>query len=207
MEIKESAPVWLIVGILLGGFVEAVVSEYRAYKESRGIALALAAELRALRQLVTWRQYLALLDERITNLQDLNHVIQIDDIFSIRVTQKYFNVFDSVSAKIGILDELSTRVVETYALIKAMLEDLDQLNALHQAAINKVATNAINATPPLPFIALPPVMIFNSEQHVRAELLRLTQDVRTLLGRLLASQVIDELTQWASLGWLGRWLI
>jgi hypothetical protein len=208
MEITASAPLWLIVGILLGGFVEFTVSEYRAYKESRGIALALAAELGALRQLVTWRQYLALLDERITNLQNTDRKMQIEDIFSVRITQKYFTVFESACAKIGVLDELSASVVETYALIKAMLEDIDQLNVLYQAAIKNEVESAVAVSPlQLPFIAFSPLMIFQNEQHLRAELLRLTQDVRTLLGRLLESKIIDALQQWATLGRLGRWLI
>jgi len=147
MEITASAPLWLIVGILLGGFVEFTVSEYRAYKESRGIALALAAELGALRQLVTWRQYLALLDERITNLQNTDRKMQIEDIFSVRITQKYFTVFESACAKIGVLDELSASVVETYALIKAMLEDIDQLNVLYQAAIKNEVESAVAVSP------------------------------------------------------------
>lgn len=205
VEITTSAPLWLIVGVLLGGLVEVIVQQISAYKESRGIALALAAELGALRELVIWRQYSTLLDERIAALQNPDHVFYVQDIFAIHLTQKYFTVFESVSAKIGFLGDLSARVVGTYALIKAMLEDLDQLNALHQALINSIGTNPDPALGPS--ILLPPVTVFYNEPHMRTELLRLMQDVRTVLDRLLKSQVVDELTQWAALGWLGRWII
>jgi hypothetical protein len=51
-----------IAGTLLGGVVNALVGRYAAFKESKGVALAIRAEIEALVRLATYRNYIALTD-------------------------------------------------------------------------------------------------------------------------------------------------
>jgi hypothetical protein len=58
----------LIVGLLLGGVVNAAVQRYAAFKESKGVALALRAEIQALVKVATFRNYIGITDTMIARL-------------------------------------------------------------------------------------------------------------------------------------------
>lgn len=147
-----SAPIWLIIGILLGGLVaglvDVVVGEYRADKEGRGIARALAAELGAMLTLAQVQRYGEGLDAILLRLRmrDPNQALTLEDIFAIRVTQDYFTVFTAVAPKLGMLENLSGEVVTTYSVIKSFLEDAAALANASDALI-RGEKNPLHHTP------------------------------------------------------------
>jgi hypothetical protein len=58
------------VGALLGGVVRAAVDRYASFVESKGMAVALRAEVEAILQLVEARRYLSEVTEHISRLQN-----------------------------------------------------------------------------------------------------------------------------------------
>jgi hypothetical protein len=95
------------VGALLGGVVRAAVDRYAVFVESKGMAVALRAEIEAILQIVEARQYLSLVTRRIERLQNPTYTPTLDDVFNIRVSQEYFVVFHALCPKIGLLGPLS----------------------------------------------------------------------------------------------------
>jgi hypothetical protein len=45
---KDNSIVWLLIGMLLGGVINAAVRRYATFKEGKGIALALQGEITAI---------------------------------------------------------------------------------------------------------------------------------------------------------------
>src|SRR5690242_12353175 len=86
-----------VSGTLFGGVVQARVREYGRFKEARGIARALRAEILSLRKLVESREYVRILDLMIGRMSDMSHEIVPQDIFSIRVKQDYLEIFHACS--------------------------------------------------------------------------------------------------------------
>jgi hypothetical protein len=124
-----------IAGTLLGGVVNALVGRYAAFKESKGVALAIRAEIEALVRLATYRNYIALTDAIIVRLNDPTHVIDISDVFSVRVEEDYFSVFHALSPKLGLLGPLASSVVLAYAATKSLLDDLHSLRDMAQPVV------------------------------------------------------------------------
>jgi hypothetical protein len=121
------------VGALLGGVVRAFVDRYTVFEESQGMAVALKAEIEALLQIIHYREYVRLVTERISRLQDATDTLTRDDnVFNIRVSQEYFTVFHAVCPKIGLLGSLSTPVVRLYTVGKSLVEDLHYLAEIYE---------------------------------------------------------------------------
>jgi hypothetical protein len=99
------------VGALLGGVVRAAVDRYASFVESKGMAVALRAEVEAILQLVEARRYLSEVTEHISRLQNPTSTPTLDDVFNIRVSQDYFVVFHALCPKIRLLGPLSGQVV------------------------------------------------------------------------------------------------
>jgi hypothetical protein len=126
------APVWVTllgvgVGTLLGGVISALTSRYAAFKEAKGIAAALRAEIDSILLMISKRRYIEGLTEVIARLTDPAHILTLADIPSISVTQDYFSVFHATASKIGMLGELSGPITRLYVFGKGLIEDLDTL--------------------------------------------------------------------------------
>ena len=189
------ALLWIILGAVLGGLIQAVINWYSAFRESQGIALALAAELRALRDLATFRQYLALSDQIVGRLNEVGHIVNIGDIFAISITQDYFSVFNSVSSKIGLLGKHSGEVVAVYTFIKALFEDFAQLQIRRDDFLDPA--RLLNSGNPINQDSLPA-----ANEAVRMILLELTQNMRTLIGRLIDNPITDTLETYSRKRWM-----
>ena len=189
------ALLWIILGAVLGGLIQAVINWYAAFRESQGIALALAAEVRALHDLATFRQYLDLSDQIVGRLNEVGHVVNIGDIFAISITQDYFSVFNSVSSKIGLLGANSGEVVAVYTFIKALFEDFAQLQIRRDDFLDPA--RLLNVGNPIDQQHLPAV-----NEAVRIILLELTQNIRTLIGRLMTNPIIDTLETYSRKRWM-----
>ncbi len=108
-----------IVGILLGGLVQAAVDRYAAFKEGKGIAVAIRAELEALLKVwdrANWREEIKEIIER---LEIADNKLTPDDFFTFDVNPKPFQVFDSLCHKVWLLGDLSAQIVGVYVLGKA----------------------------------------------------------------------------------------
>ncbi len=114
----------LLVGALLGGVVNAAVSRYAEFKEAKGIARALHAEVQALVALVVFRRYGPEAQTRIARLTDTTHVLNDDDVFAVRITRDYFNVFSHTSGRLGLLPDLAHEVVSAYYPAQALMEEI-----------------------------------------------------------------------------------
>lgn len=169
------------VGALLGGLIQALVQRYAAFRESKGMAAALRAEITSVVALVEHREYIEHLDEMIGRLQNSTHQPTLEDLFAIRITQDYFTVFNSLCPKIGLLGDLSGRIVRLYVLAKGVIEDFSELRDLRERALaGQVALQ-------------------------REGLLQFTQAVRALLWRILdeAPQLIHDLAAYEARLWWG----
>lgn len=122
------------VGALLGGVVRAAVDRYASVVESKGMAVALRAEVEAILQLVEARRYLSEVTEYISRLQSPTYTPTLDDVFNIRVSQDYFVVFHALCPKIGLLGPLSGQVVRLYMVGKSLLEDIHTLREIYERA-------------------------------------------------------------------------
>jgi hypothetical protein len=140
------------IGALLGGVVRAAEARYASFKEAKGMALALRAEIGSLLRIVQARQYTEHLDRIVERLHDSTYHPTRNDVFAIRVSQNYFQVFDSLCPKIGLLSgsrgfydpqnellpyELSGELVLFYNTCKALLEDLLALQEMHEKAAER----------------------------------------------------------------------
>ncbi len=119
--------VTFLAGTLLGGVVNMLAGQYAVFKESKGVALAVRAELESLVKLAILRNYAAVTDTIIKKLSDPSHTPEVFDIFSMHITQDYFTVFHALSPKLGLLGSLASNVVFTYAGTKALVEDVRSL--------------------------------------------------------------------------------
>ena len=91
----------LILGALLGGAVKAFEDRYRSFKESQAVAAAIRAELAALLQIIEQRRYLAALDWMVEHLSPPEYQPTPEDIFEVKVTLNYFQIFDVHCDKLG----------------------------------------------------------------------------------------------------------
>lgn len=111
------------VGAFLGGAVQTAVSRYAAFKESKGIAKALKAEIGSLLSLIEEREYVNILDQIIGRLQNPAYAPDPEETFSVPVTQDYFGVFSALTSKIGLLADLSARLREVAPAYLAALDE------------------------------------------------------------------------------------
>jgi len=124
-----------IAGALFGGIVNGLVGRYAAFKESKGVALAIRAEIEALIRLATFRDYIGITDAIVVRLNDPSHRLDPNDVFSIRLTQDYFSVFNALSPKLGLLGPLASQVVLAYAGTKSLFEDIAALREQSQPVL------------------------------------------------------------------------
>jgi hypothetical protein len=117
----------LMGGLLtfLGGLLGSVIIQQRQRKAERNsLASAFYGEIQALIGIVERRRYIQGIQQSIEDLR-LNRKIS----FRIRVTRKYFNVYEKNLDKIGILpNPLPEKIVDVYTVMTAILEDLDLIN-------------------------------------------------------------------------------
>jgi hypothetical protein len=182
----QSVLISITLGALLGGIVRAMVDSYQHHRESRGIALALHAEIRALRQLIGQRAIPEGVAKTIALLEDDGRAIEARDVFGIRVTDDYFAVFRAVTQKIGFLGDLSGDVVFFYSLAKAVVEELVDMRQRR----DRMADARVPA-----------------EQRVvdRAELLDRARELRDLLTAAVAGSetLLAKLEQFHARRWMG----
>jgi len=166
------------VGVLLGGVMRALIDQYSVFRESKGVARALRAEIASLLEIVKHRKYVQHLDEIIARLSSERYVPTVDDLFGFAVSEDYFTVFSSTAPKIGLLGDAADRIVRVYTTVKALLEDVKFLWE---------AKRSLASTPG------------------RAALLDLTLDVRRLFTSALqeADQAMQKLDAHSTKRWLG----
>ena len=108
-----------IVGILLGGVVRAAVDRYAAFKEAKGIAAAIRAEIEAYLRLHRHAKHGEALIGYIKRLEAMTSAPTHNEFFTFPLNERPFQVFDSLCNRIGLLGDLSAGVVQFYSLGKA----------------------------------------------------------------------------------------
>jgi hypothetical protein len=129
-----------IIGVLLGGLVQAAVSRFAAFKEGNGIAAAIRAELEA--TLSTWNRmdWDKAIKHHIKTLEDTRHQPTYNDVFTFASNPRPFQVFDSVCHKIWLLGNLSAQVVGVYLLGKAFLTNVGMLWDIRERLLTRQIT-------------------------------------------------------------------
>lgn len=126
---KDYLPLFqtLIGGLLtfLGGLLGNFLIQHQQRKaEKRSLASAFYGEIQALIRIVERRQYIQEIIDSIDTIESGEKVL-----YGIRITRKYFNVYEKNLDKIGILpNPLPEEIVDLYTVMTAILEDLDQIN-------------------------------------------------------------------------------
>jgi len=120
-----------LAGAILGGFGQAAVARYAAFKEAQAAAASIRAEIVSLRELVEKRRYLETLNGIVVRLgQPGAYVPDRGDVLQVAVTQDYFQVFAAHCGKLGTLGDVAADVVSVYTIAKACVEDLRTFHAL-----------------------------------------------------------------------------
>jgi len=165
------------VGALLGGVINAMVGRYAAFKESKGIAAALRAEIDSVLSMVQHRRYLPELTNAVAQLTSPAHVVTVNDIPTIWITQDYFTAFHATASKIGLIGELAGPITRLYVFGKGVIEDLALLRRWHETGA---------------FVT-------------RQQLLDFLNNVRSLLEtiELEGRQLIGRLDEYTKRRWLG----
>lgn len=127
---KDQPILWLLVGALLGGVINAAIRQYAAFRESKGIALAIRGEISAIIEIVLQRRYLEHLEKFIQQLSDPTHQLTAKDFFAPRMSETYFPVFNSLANKIGGLGDLGDTVAIFYTKAKSVIEDIHALEEM-----------------------------------------------------------------------------
>ena len=122
------------IGALLGGVINAMIGRYAAFKESKGIAAALRAEIHSVLLMVQLRGYVPGLTNTIDSLSHPTHVVTTGDVPRIFLTQDYFSAFHATISKIGLIGELAGPVTRLYVFGKGLVEDLAQLRMMHETS-------------------------------------------------------------------------
>lgn len=109
-----------IVGILLGGVVRAAVSNYASFKEGKGIAAAIRAEIEAIIHVQEFAQHIEAASLVIKRLEEGHSLPTHNDVFTFPISDRPFQVFDSLCHKIGVLGTLGAQVISVYVLGRAI---------------------------------------------------------------------------------------
>jgi hypothetical protein len=176
---RDNPVAWLLVGALLGGVINAAVRRYASFKEGKGIALALQGEITAIIEIVLKRRYLQHLETFIHQLSDPAHKLTSNDIFTPRISQNYFPVFNSLANKIGLLADLSDTVAGFYTKAKSIIEDIHALEEMKDNIVS--GSNSVD----------------------RSELLEVTTDLHDLLHDALrfGFQAVEDLKAFQKRAW------
>jgi hypothetical protein len=129
---------------LLGGVVNAAVGRYAAFKESKGMAAALRAEMVALLEVARQRQYLSGLGDVIARLEQPAYQPVLGDLFGFRVTRDYFSVFHATCSRIGALDDLAANVARFYVVAKALVEDATMMTEFKESLASSGQNKPLN---------------------------------------------------------------
>jgi hypothetical protein len=127
--LKDYIPLFqtIIGGLLtfIGGLLGNVLIQQRQrYAETKSLASAFHGEIQALIGIVEKRQYIQGIKDALDDLRSGRKIT-----YQMRVTRKYFNVYEKNLDKIGILpNPLPEKIVELYTVMTAILEDLDVIN-------------------------------------------------------------------------------
>lgn len=176
---KDQPFVWLLVGALLGGVINAAIRQYAIFKESKGIALAIRGEISATIEMGLQRRYLEHLEKLIKQLSDPTYQLTGRDLFAPRMAQNYFPVFHSLASKIGLLADLGDAVADFYTKAKLVIEDIHALEEMR----SKILTG--------------------STEVDRPALLELSTELRDLLHDALriGIQVVEDLKNFQERRW------
>ncbi|MBD2079102.1 hypothetical protein [Leptolyngbya sp. FACHB-17] len=129
LVLKDYIPLFQTVtgGLLtfIGGLLGNILIQQRQRRaEINSLASAFYGEIQALMGIVEKRQYIQGIKDAINDLRAGRKIF-----YQMRVTRKYFNVYEKNLDKIGILpNPLPEKIVELYTVMTAILEDLDILN-------------------------------------------------------------------------------
>lgn len=127
--LKDYIPLFqtLVGGLLTfaGGLLGNILIQQRQRRaEKHSLASAFYGEIKALIGIVEKRKYIEGIKDAIDDLQLGKKVV-----YQMKVTRKYFNVYEKNLDKIGILpNPLPEKIVELYTVMTAILEDLDVIN-------------------------------------------------------------------------------
>lgn len=120
---------WILVEAAHGGVIQVIQGRYSEFTKGQALGLAVAAELSALRELVTFRNYSGYADAMIQRQE--GYVPTILDVIAISVEEDYFTRFRALSSEISIFGELAGEVTSVYAHAKGVIEDLVSWNAVN----------------------------------------------------------------------------
>jgi len=129
-----------IVGILLGGLVQAAVARYAAFKEGSGIAAAIRGEIEA--TLNSWNSssWEKHIKSNIKRLEDARYQPTPNDVFAFPPSSRPFPVFESVLHEVGLLGTLSAQVVTVYGLARVFLLNVGLLWDLRERLLARKVT-------------------------------------------------------------------
>jgi hypothetical protein len=121
---------WGLLGVLLGGALTTgttvLLEKFRNAKETRALAAAFRGELRALRGIVSKREYVSSLRAVVAHIETTGE--GYPDL-GIRAEQEYFNVFRANIDKIGKLPApLPAKIAEFYVCANSILEDFRSMS-------------------------------------------------------------------------------
>jgi hypothetical protein len=129
LVIKDYIPLLqtIVGGFLtfLGGLLGNVLIQQRQRKAERNsLSSAFYGEIQALVKIIERRQYIQGIQRAINDARSGREIS-----LRIRVTRKYFNVYEKNLDKIGILpNPLPEKIVNIYTVMTTILEDLDFIN-------------------------------------------------------------------------------
>ena len=129
-----------VVGILLGGVVQAAVGRYAAFKEAQGIAAAIRAEIEATLTVLNRANHREAIAHHIKNLEIAVSAPTYNDVFTFGVNEKPFQVFDSLCNRIGLLGRQGEQIVGVYLLGKALFTNVRVLGKIQDRLLAKQMT-------------------------------------------------------------------
>lgn len=109
-----------ILGVLAGGGVQAVVARTDRNREAESILTAICSEIAAICYLARYREYLPYVRSIADTIRagNWNGSVVIVDL-----REDYFSVFNSLSAKLGLLaPKQASKIVLFYSICKAAIE-------------------------------------------------------------------------------------
>lgn len=176
----------ITAGALLGGIVRALVDSYQHFRESKGLARALQAEISALRHIIEQRAVPQQVERTIAVLEDPTRTLQSRDLFGLRVSEDYFSVFRAITPKIGFLGDIAADAVVFYSLSKAVVEELTEMRDRRAEMTRANATGQVLAVD-------------------REELLDRAKELRELLAASVAASqsLLQSLEKFAARRWMG----
>jgi hypothetical protein len=131
ITIKDLLP---LIGVALGGafgfFSNAFMERQRGKKESRRLAYAFKAEIKALEEVGDRRGYIYNLKKIADTVKDSGRPNDGSNVLSIRDGREFFPIYNNNLAKIGTLkNPLPEKIVQYYAQATSVIEEIRSVSS------------------------------------------------------------------------------